>query len=195
MPRILPLALVVVVLAGCNRPQRAAEAPEAPETGTRGTKRAEQPPELSERRKRAAEAPKTPTVPVKVEKLPAVPEKPSLVVFAFQISDDYRENELRARNTYLNTRVRLVGVVQRVTISGSQVHVRVKGDDLGLRLVTCKFPKDAPRLDQLGENVVVIIDGTGDGKLLSTPLFRDCVIKGGGYFDLSQGKSAADRLE
>lgn len=107
------------------------------------------------------------------------PTRPTVIVTPASMHDTYRTNELQAREQFLNKSVRLVGVVRTVRVVNSQVHVALGAGSGTGRQVVCKF-KDREGLADLSAGEVVVIDGTGDGTVLGSPLVRDCRLRDSG---------------
>lgn len=112
---------------------------------------------------------------------------------AATVVEEYKTNEVRAKETYLHKRVRVVGLVNKVVTSGKQVHV-ILGVDLG-RNVTMKFTGTTTDLANLSKDDRVVIDGTGDGTVLGNPLFKDCTLLGSGYATIDEAFAKAKEID
>lgn len=170
------LLIVAVILTGCK--------PRTKDTGTEPTKTSE------------TTSP-APTRPTKTERKPQPeskkPEAPAVIATAASVREDYKTNELKAKATYLGQRVRVVGMVTKVTVVGKGVHV-VLGVGPGAN-VTMKFTRPSDQLAELQPNEAVVIDGTGDGTVLSNPLFRDCELKASGFTKIDEAFAKGKELD
>lgn len=157
----LVAVLVVLGVVGCGGHKR-----------TKDTPATESKPE---RVKRERPEPEKKTKPEKASQ--PEPEKPETIVSPAHLWNTYHANELQAKERFLNKPLRVVGIVDSVRVVNNNVHVTL-GAGMGKKVVA-KF-KEKTGLADLNADDVVVIDGTGDGTVLGSPLLRDCKLRESG---------------
>jgi hypothetical protein len=115
-------------------------------------------------------------------------QEPETVATAAYVIQVERQNQIAFREKYLNKPTRIVGVVGSVKQVGKQAHVELDAGDGKVVLKT----KDLDKAGSLTRGTIILADGTGDGSVLGTPLFRDCTILGSGFKSVDEAMKAGE---